>query len=194
MAAVTGNLVDLSLEPLDEVIEAMKRLTAPLGVYFVAGNHDKLLDGKSFAARMRRAGLMLLHNETTMVRARGCRIAIAGIDFRAPPAGTGSGGRGHVEARSDFRGADPRLPLAHHPDAFEAAARHGVDVTLSGHSHGGQMMLSNQHGKKGSIGLGSMPYRYPHGLYRHDHCHLHITSGTGTWFPTRLKCPRRSPA
>ena len=187
--AVTGDLVDLSLEPLDKVIEAMKHLTAPLGVYFVAGNHDKLLDGRRFAARMRQAGLKLLHNETTMVRARGCRIAIAGIDFERRRRALGQVVGDTLNRDPDFQGADLRLLLAHHPDAFEAAARHGVDLTLSGHTHGGQVMLSNQRGKKGSIGLGSMTYRYPHGLYRRGHYHLHVTSGTGTWFPMRLKCP-----
>ena len=72
---------------------------------------------------------------------------------------------------------------------LDAACRHGLDLTLSGHTHGGQLLLSNHRGRKGSIGLGSLAFQYPRGLYRRGDHHLYVTSGVGSWFPWRVRCP-----
>jgi predicted MPP superfamily phosphohydrolase len=83
---------------------------------------------------------------------------------------------------------DFKLLLAHHPHAFEAAQPAGVDLTLSGHTHGGQLVWPGS-STKGSISLGGLACRYTHGLYQRGQRYLHVTSGVGTWFPWRVNCP-----
>ena len=189
LIAVTGDFVDLSLGVLDDVIEAMRSLRAELGVYFVVGNHDYLDNGPELIRRFRDAGLRLLMNESLEVEAFGKRIAVSGIDFAHKPADLARlVHRTLVRARSRPQ-PDLSLLLAHHPNAFDAACRHGVDVTLSGHTHGGQLILAETSGRRGSIGLGAMSFKYPRGLYRRGPSYLYVSSGVGSWFPLRVKCP-----
>jgi predicted MPP superfamily phosphohydrolase len=86
-------------------------------------------------------------------------------------------------------GTGLKILLAHHPDAFDSAVKHGVALTLAGHTHGGQVVLANGRGKKGSLGLGSMTFQYPRGLYRRGNAYLYVNSGVGSWFPVRINCP-----
>lgn len=205
LIAITGDFVDLSLHVLDEVTAALRSLSAPLGVYLVPGNHDYLVNQHEFVDRVRASGLRLMVNESHIVEHAGCRISVAGIDYV-------HGKRGIAQAvHKTLRAARPApltlpfdfsLLLAHHPDAFDTAARHRVNLTLSGHTHGGQFILGNGFSKKGSLGLGSLAFRYPRGLYLRDDSYLYVTTGIGSWFPLRVNCPaeiakltlRRAPA
>ena len=72
---------------------------------------------------------------------------------------------------------------------FDPACRDGVDLTLSGHTHGGQLLISDKRGKKGSIGLGNLAFRYTRGLYSRGPHRLYVSSGVGSWFPFRFRCP-----
>ncbi len=200
MIAVTGDFVDLSVKVLDKVIPALQKLSAPLGVHMVMGNHDYLDDGPGLIRRFREAGLGLLLNESVHLEHQGARLHVSGIDFAhhhaklgafvdhtfARGSGNGNGG-GAVGANGEP--SDLRLLLSHHPHAFDHACRHDVHLTLAGHTHGGQVVVSANRGKRGSIGLGSLGFRYPRGLYRKGHHYLYVTTGVGSWFPLRVKCP-----
>jgi len=134
--------------------------------------------------------LNLLMNRTLVVEHRDKRIAISGVDYGHTRQERDEFIRRTVEkAQAHLGDADLKLLLAHHPDAFDEACRHGVDVTLSGHTHGGQVILKHTNGKRGSIGLGAMAFKYPRGLYQRGQHHLHVTSGIGSWFPLRVQCP-----
>ena len=88
-------------------------------------------------------------------------------------------------ARQIAPGTFPIL-LAHHPHAFDAAAAAGVPLTVSGHTHGGQLMLSD------AVGFGPLMYRYWSGLYRkpeHNGASLVVSNGVGNWFPLRTGAP-----
>lgn len=195
LIALTGDFLDLSVAVLDDVVHALRRLQAPLGVYLVPGNHDYLDDAQRFLHGFRAAGLNLMVNQTTTVEREGCRLRIAGVDFAHEKAklsklvhrtlSTLPSRRRDAHGRS----TDFKLLLAHHPDAFDAAHRHGVDLTLSGHTHGGQVVLAQTAGRRGVLGLGGMAFRYPRGLYRRGNSYLYVTSGVGSWFPLRIKCP-----
>jgi hypothetical protein len=73
--------------------------------------------------------------------------------------------------------------LAHHPHAFDAAAAAKIPLTLSGHTHGGQLMLSEQ------FGFGPAMFRYWSGLYRSGASQLVVSNGVGNWFPLRVNAP-----
>lgn len=186
LIAVTGDVIDLSLNVLEQVLDGLRRLAAPLGVYFVPGNHDYLEDGDRFKDMMRAAGLNLLVDQNVEVATRGRRLLLCGVDHGRH---RDLGPRVCDLLATGKPGADLRVVLAHHPDAFDAAARMAAHLTLSGHTHGGQLAFSDRRGRKGSIGLGSLAFRYPRGLYRQGDCHLHVTTGVGAWFPLRVRCP-----
>ena len=73
--------------------------------------------------------------------------------------------------------------LAHHPHAFDAAADAQLPLTLSGHTHGGQLMLNEQ------LGFGPAMFRYWSGLYERGASKLIVSNGVGNWFPLRLNAP-----
>ena len=76
--------------------------------------------------------------------------------------------------------------LAHHPHTFDAAAAAGLPLTLSGHTHGGQLNLTP--GPRG-YGFGRAMFRYWSGLYGRGDCRLVVSNGVGNWFPLRINAP-----
>ena len=84
-----------------------------------------------------------------------------------------------TQRRSD---AFPIL-LAHHPHAFDPAAAAGLPLVLSGHTHGGQLMLTK------NIGVGPMRFRYWSGIYEKPASRLFVNNGVGNWFPLRINAP-----
>jgi predicted MPP superfamily phosphohydrolase len=189
LIAVTGDFVDLSLKVLDQVIAAMAQLHAPLGVYFVPGNHDYLDNGGRLIARFREAGLRMLINEAVTLTHHDRRIVVSGVDFPHQPRDMRTFVQQAMRSAPRRKDDGLRILLSHHPDAFDAAVKHRIDLTLAGHTHGGQVVLSNGRGKKGSLGLGSLAHRYPRGLYQRSGCYLYVNSGVGSWFPLRVNCP-----
>ncbi|MBI1367472.1 MAG: hypothetical protein GC162_02335 [Planctomycetes bacterium] len=186
LIAVTGDFIDFSNDYLPAVIEAMRQLTAPLGVWFVLGNHDYLDDGDAVKAAFRQAELNLLINEAVTVPHNEKTIAVGGIDWSEKPTTLARDVR---KTARQMNGADLSILLAHHPHAFDAAQRRGIDLTLSGHTHGGQVLFSDRRGRKGSIGPATVGFRYVRGLYARGDSRLFVSSGVGSWFPFRFKCP-----
>jgi len=98
-------------------------------------------------------------------------------------------GRDAAIATSDQRLLEQRVAdafpilMAHHPHAFDAAASAGLPLTLSGHTHGGQLMLNEQ------LGFGPALFRYWSGLYECGQSKLIVSNGVGNWFPLRLNAP-----
>ena len=117
-----------------------------------------------------------------MVQVLGLRWGSGNTDPRAmsnrrDPAIAGSMKELLVQKRPD---AFPIL-LAHHPHAFDYAG--GIPLTLSGHTHGGQMMLTKE------IGFGPAMFRYWSGLYQKAERALVVSNGVGNWFPLRVQAP-----
>jgi hypothetical protein len=186
LIAVTGDFIDFSNDVLPAVVEAMKQLTAPLGVYFVLGNHDYLDDAVEVKRAFRTAGLNLLLNDVLRVKHHDKQVCVGGVDWSEDPSVTDQ-----LVARTAKRMSPCELSilLAHHPHAFDAACKASVHLTLSGHTHGGQVLLSETFGKKGSLGLANFGFRYTRGLYQRDKSSLFVSSGVGSWFPLRFRCP-----
>jgi predicted MPP superfamily phosphohydrolase len=185
----TGDLIDLSLADLDHGIEVMKQLDPRHGLAIIEGNHDLIEDADAFDRRMRAAGLPLLVDETMSISIRGERMQFLGMRWGTP----GADRRRHAGDASFHTSLDHLLPqreagafpivLAHHPHAFDAAAAAGLPLTLSGHTHGGQLMLSEQ------LGFGPVFFRYWSGLYRKGDSQLVVSNGVGNWFPLRVRAP-----
>ncbi|HVP62458.1 MAG TPA: metallophosphoesterase [Myxococcaceae bacterium] len=139
VVAITGDLVDGPAHIVEQALRPLADLDAPHGVYFVTGNHEYYWGGRESVRMVEQLGLTVLHNEHRVVERGGGRLVIGGMpDLH--------GGRFLADHQSRpelvFAGAPegvPRVLLAHQPRAVTGAAPHGVDLQLSGHTHGGQI-------------------------------------------------------
>lgn len=177
LVACTGDVVDLDNHEARPLLDAMAAADAPLGSLLVLGNHDHLHDGTELAAMARRSGVGVLDNETIRVKRGGDELLIGGIDWAksAPQCA-----RLIDAACGDF----VHLLLAHNPKAFLRAADLRIPLTLSGHTHGGQVAL--KHLPTANFALA---HRHRAGLYDAHGSRLYVTTGIGAWFPLRVNCP-----
>ncbi|MBU8895782.1 metallophosphoesterase [Corallococcus sp. H22C18031201] len=139
VVAVTGDLVDGSVEALRDEVAPLAGLRAKLGVFYVTGNHEYYHGGRAWAAEVARLGLTVLRNEHRVVERDGARLVVAGVtDYNA-----GSIDPEHA-SRPDLALAGapadvPRVLLAHQPRSALSLQGLRVDLQLSGHTHGGQV-------------------------------------------------------
>ncbi len=186
LIAVPGDFVNSMLEEVYPFAEAFSSLKAPDGVFGVLGNHDFYTRQVDAVAReVDQAGIRLLRNSNVLLTRGGQQIALLGIDdtstFRASVPWLRKASQG---LPVDI----PRVLLCHRPFFFDKAAENNVSLMLSGHTHGGQVVL----GKIGDrtvtpVGIAS---KYIAGLYQRDRSRLYVSRGIGTvGVPFRLNCP-----
>ncbi len=189
LVAITGDLVDGgAVADLGHAIAHVGRLEGRHGVYFVTGNHEYYADAgpEPWLAELRRLGVRVLRNERVAVGDRGASLDLAGIDDWSS-AGFGNG-HGPDLPRA-LAGRDPErslVLLAHQPRGVGEAVRAGVELQLSGHTHGGQIFPFNL--------VQSGIFRYVKGLHRHDEPgstgQIFVSRGAGYWGPPmRLGSP-----
>ncbi len=175
LIAITGDLADGNVERLARHVAPLASLSAPLGVYYVPGNHEYYWDAPSWIAKAKALGFIPLINENRIVSRGGAQMLVAGV----PDESGGAFVPGHQpdqrRAAATNGGADLRLLLAHRPDGVPAAARAGFDLQLSGHTHGGQFFPANL--------FIPLFHRYSRGLARHGKMWVHVNPGTGYWGP-----------
>jgi uncharacterized protein len=170
MVAITGDLVDGTVEELREHVAPLARLAeAPRGVYFSTGNHEYYSGVDDWLRYLPTLGIRPLANE---------RVELApGLDVAGIHDPTGRGRYApDLPAALDGRDANkPVVLLAHQPRQFREAARHGVSLTLSGHTHGGQIWPFSW--------LVALVQPYIAGLHRLGEAQLYVSRGTGFWGP-----------
>jgi uncharacterized protein len=177
--AITGDLVDGSVSELREHVAPLAKLRARYGVYFVTGNHEYYSGVDEWIAHLRSLGIRVLRNER--VRIAGDEgIDLAGIDdHEAGVPGHGS------DLRRALDGRDPERPcvlLAHQPRGIHLADALGVDLQLSGHTHGGQLYPWRF--------LVRLQQPFVEGLHRLARAQIYVSRGTGYWGPPmRLGAP-----
>ena len=176
----TGDLIDLSVTALPRGIETARRWRARHGMFMIEGNHDLIDDPQGFRNGIRASGLHFLHNSTFTIDHGGTPVQLLGTAWAR---GTQEMAQNvqHVASLRDG-GAFPIL-LAHHPHSFDTAAAAGLPLTLSGHTHGGQLAL--MHG----LSVGNLMYKYVSGIYQKPGATLVVSNGTGNWFPLRINAP-----
>jgi len=177
----SGDLIDFSMKDLPRGLEMIKAMRGRYGLFMCEGNHDLFEDREGFERQVKNAGVALLLDESAVVRVAGKPVQILGIRW----GGDGSFIDEDLDAVMSRR-RDDAFPilLAHHPHAFDAAAARGIPLTLAGHTHGGQLMLTRH------AGAGPMLFRYWSGLYRKDSgASLVVSNGVGNWFPLRVGAP-----
>jgi predicted MPP superfamily phosphohydrolase len=136
----TGDIADGGVTQRRVQAAPLGEVRARLARAYVTGNHEHFGEAQQWLDHMRELGWETLHNRHVVLERGGARLVLAGVDDRTA-AGTGRSGHGADHATA-LAGADPDLPvllLAHQPQQVLGAARHGVDLQLSGHTHGGQI-------------------------------------------------------
>jgi predicted MPP superfamily phosphohydrolase len=182
LVLLPGDLINNALADLSDALDAVDNMQSRHGAYLSVGNHDLIEDGAEFVRRVQ-ARVPLLLNDSRVVPIRGQRVQLLGLPWNSKEALISGSVR--QLARRIEPGAFPIL-LAHHPHAFDVAAAVGIPLTVSGHTHGGQLMLSE------TVGFGPLMYRYWSGLYRqpaHNGASLIVSNGVGNWFPLRSGAP-----
>ncbi|WP_175411701.1 metallophosphoesterase [Streptomyces sp. TRM64462] len=169
LIAVVGDLVDGSVENLGHAAEPLAQLTAPHGSFFVTGNHEYFSGAEEWVDEVRELGLRPLRNE---------RVELAGFDLAGvnDVAGANYGdGPDFARALGDRDRARASVLLAHQPVLIHDAVRHGVDLQLSGHTHGGQMW-------PGQL-LAGLANPTLAGLEQYGDTQLYVSRGAGAWGP-----------
>jgi predicted MPP superfamily phosphohydrolase len=189
LVLLTGDLINGALHELPEGIEAVRRLDARSGVYMIEGNHDLFQGREAFESRVKASGIPLLVNETAQLTVRGHPLQLLGLRWGGPVFRRRQGSDDAAIAASFAELLPLRDPeafpilLAHHPHAFDSAAAAQLPLTLSGHTHGGQLMLNAE------TGFGPWMFRYWSGHYTRGDSHLIVSNGVGNWFPLRTRAP-----
>src|SRR5690606_16437066 len=182
LVVVTGDLVDGSVRRLGAEVEPLGALRAPHGVWFVTGNHDHYSGADDWVARVTDLGWRPLRNARATIAVNGVAFDLAGVD---DPHGALVDVGGGEDLDRALAGRDPERPLvllAHDPATFRRAAARGVDLQLSGHTHGGQIWPF-----RWAVRL-TVPWVA--GLYRVGGSTLYVSRGTGFWGPPmRLGAP-----
>jgi len=181
--AITGDLVDGSVQQLGPHVAPLAGLQSRHGTYFVTGNHEYYSGAVAWVVELRRLGLRVLLNEHVVLEHQGAKLVLAGVtDYGAHHFNPAQ--RSDPEAA--LRGAPPdagaRILLAHQPRSAVAAAAAGFDLQLSGHTHGGQFWPWNLFVR--------FQQPYTAGLARLEQMWVYTSRGTGYWGPPkRLGAP-----
>lgn len=175
VVAITGDLVDGSVARLREEMKPLADLRALYGVFYVTGNHEYYHGGPAWEEAVRRLGVTVLHNAHQVIEHRGGQVVIAGVTDHdgghAGPEHAPDVGRALLGAPTGV----PRVLLAHQPRQAAMAKGHGVDLQLSGHTHGGQIFPFMFFVKLQQPTVSGLQKLHGFWLYTHR--------GTGYWGP-----------
>ena len=178
LVAMTGDLINDSLRAMPAAMEMVRAFRARAGVVSCEGNHDLFEDPRRFYREAEQGGLHMLRGEIATLEIRGRKVQVLGLPWAR------NAGQGNESTRAFLNSRDPSafaIMLAHHPHAWDEAS--GIPLTLAGHTHGGQLMLSR------TVGFGPWMYRYWSGLYQRQDQALVVSNGVGNWFPLRINAP-----
>jgi predicted MPP superfamily phosphohydrolase len=166
---ITGDLIDGPVEDLQDAIAPLADLRARNGVFVVTGNHEYYWHAGEWVKEFARLGMTFLKNEHRVVRDG---LVIAGV---TDPAGRDTHKTNLTAALAGAPDGAFRVLLAHRPQVANAASRNGVDLQLSGHTHGGQFFPFNL--------LIRWFQPVVAGLHRVGETLLYVSRGTGYWGP-----------
>lgn len=175
---LTGDYVSHEREYIAPVAAVLGSLKAKYGVHACLGNHDHWTDAELVTHLFRGEGINVLVNEGFRLAARGASFWLAGVDDYMV---------GKTDVAAALRGSFPdemKLLLAHNPLIFRESVRAGIDLTLSGHTHGGQIKIRDEEKR-------ILPRRkLKAGLHARKNSQVYITRGIGTVVvPMRYQCP-----
>ena len=189
LVTLTGDFLTWDAGAQVEVVQALAPLRAPYGVFGCLGNHEVYTRTQDSITRLLgTAGIRILRHTTTSIQSHGESLNLIGVDFQGchecptfPP-------------QDYLRGVESlvlpdmvNILLSHNPESFDRAAQLGIDLSLAGHTHGGQLALESVHR---GINLSGLSYTYTRGWYEKPGGQLYVNRGIGTiGFPIRFGAP-----
>jgi uncharacterized protein len=175
---LTGDYVSHDTDYIAPVADVLGGLRSEFGTYACLGNHDHWTDAELVTHLLRGEGIKVLINEGLRFEARDAAFWLAGVDDHMA---------GKTDLKAAMRGSFPdemKLLLAHNPVIFRQSVRAKIDLTLSGHTHGGQIKMRDPERR-------ILPRRkLTSGLHYRKESQIYITRGIGTVVvPARYQCP-----
>jgi predicted MPP superfamily phosphohydrolase len=176
----TGDQMDRRPSDADRFVLGFNGITAPLGVFGILGNHDHYFDPTLSEEALVETGITPLVNRGLVLRRNGSSLAIVGLeDLNAK-----NGRAPDFDALSRYP-ADFRICLSHQPRTWHDAADAGADLTLAGHTHGGQIAINHR-----NLNVARFQGRYIAGPYRRHGATLYVSRGIGVGaVPLRFGAP-----
>jgi predicted MPP superfamily phosphohydrolase len=165
LVTITGDIINLDMMEFPPALKAIKAIESRHGTYLCEGNHDCLAGDSVVMQACNENNLPMLSYQNVILPIRGHRIILAGLPWMK----TGFEGQPAIVSN---------LFPAHLFDIAES-----TDLVLTGHTHGGQIMLTDH------IGLGPLFFKYWSGLYQRGTTSMLVSNGCGDWFPCRIGAP-----
>ncbi len=182
LAFITGDLITTKWDPLDRCLAELKKLRSPNGVWGCMGNHELYAKVQNYTqAKARELGMTFLRHQSAELQFGNTRLNMVGVDYQ----------RRHapylVGVEKLVQSGKFNLLLSHNPDVFPVAAKQGFDLTLAGHTHGGQINIEIL-GE--NLNPADFVTPYTKGLYTRPQSAVYVTPGLGTiGIPVRLGAP-----
>ncbi len=182
IALVTGDLISVRGDPLDACLKQLARLKSDAGTLGCLGNHEIHADSSAYTTEQgARLGMGFLRSRSRILRFGNARLNIGGVDYQRF-------GFPYLErTRKLVQPGMPNILLSHNPDVFPVAAEQGWNLTLGGHTHGGQVnfeILST------NVNIMRFYTPYVYGRYDQDGSSIFVTRGIGTvGIPARIGAP-----
>ncbi|GMA98465.1 metallophosphoesterase [Pelosinus sp. IPA-1] len=186
MVVITGDLID-DLSLLVPAVEKLNQMDAliPYGIYFCWGNHEYFRDINRIRVELGKSKIHVLQNSNTPITVGASTFYLLGVDYPWPE----NVSKKDAIRQQFMKKAVENIPngafkvlLAHHPDFLFEGFAEKIPLTLSGHTHGGQVNF---------LGRSLLPvsYYYMRGLYQENDTYGYVNPGAGQWIPFRLGCP-----
>lgn len=179
---VTGDLISVKGDPLDNCLDLLRGLRADAGVFGCCGNHEIYAGAEAYVAREGlKRGMRFLRNESMPLYFGNAALNLVGVDYQRR-------GKPYLVNAEALQLPDAfNLLLSHNPDVFPVAARQGFDLTVAGHTHGGQVQFEMIHP---SLNIVRFATPYVYGVYEHGDKRMYVSRGVGTiGVPARVGAP-----
>ena len=187
LIVIPGDFLTIRIPEIYPFVEAFADLRAPYGVYGCLGNHEFFADrsGDLLTEELEQGGIRILRNESTHINVNGAFFNLIGVD----DIGRSMNAQKVIDQSLEHVRSDaPKILLCHKPYFFDTIASRDIELTLAGHTHGGQIVLA----RFGRIHVSpaSIATRYIYGLYQQGNSAMYVTRGVGViGVPFRINCP-----
>jgi predicted MPP superfamily phosphohydrolase len=182
LALVTGDLISTARDPLDTCLRQLSRLRADAGIFGCLGNHEMYANAEDYVEQQgARMGHRYLRHRAESLKFGQASLNLAGVDYQ-PSRKPYLVGAERMVAPGAFN-----VLLSHNPDVFPVAARQGYQLTIAGHTHGGQVRVEIL---REDLNVARFFTPYVDGLYRRDAAAIFVSRGIGTIaLPARIGAP-----
>jgi predicted MPP superfamily phosphohydrolase len=175
LIVITGDLIDGDVGSIGVEIEPFRNFKAPLGVFYITGNHEYYWGAESWIEKVRSLGITALMNENRVLKFNNTEFYLCGVTDLYSAKYDPPNSPDYTKAIANTREDKYKILLAHQPKAIFEASKFNFNLQLSGHTHGGQGVPWNI--------IVRMVQPYISGYYVHEHMDLYVNNGAGFWGP-----------